>query len=90
MTELVELYDSHPGFAGAFVPLPKPMKEIADSLCGQKMTLEEAIEKITPASKLTGGTVGVVEKDKYIFFKFGKKKSYVAYYMLIRYRESSE
>jgi hypothetical protein len=88
MTKLVELYDPHPGFAGAFVPLPKPMKEVADILCGQKMTLEEAIEKITPASELIGGTVGVVEKHKYIFFKFGKERKH--YYRLIQYRESSE
>jgi hypothetical protein len=88
MTKLVELYDSHPGFAGAMVPLPKPMKEIADILCGEKMTLEEAIEKISPVAELIGGTVGVVEKYNYISFRFGKER--VHFYRLIRYRESPD
>ena len=70
LTQVKSFFDPHPGFGGAAVPLPPPIKEAADNLNGQKMSLEDALEKIK----------GVVRK---LFPKGGwdvevKEKSWVA------------
>ena len=39
----VEFYDPHPGFAGAVIRFPQPLKEVADSLNGVTGTVEDAI-----------------------------------------------
>lgn len=36
-------YDPHPGFAGAAIPIPGPIKVIADTLNGETLPLSEAI-----------------------------------------------
>ena len=41
--QIVEFYDPHPGFAGAAIRFPQPLKEIADSLNGVEGTVENAI-----------------------------------------------
>lgn len=43
---LVTLYDPHPGFAGAAIPIPAEVKRVADELDGQTMELGEAIARI--------------------------------------------
>lgn len=42
----VTLYDPHPGFAGAMIPLPVAVKRVADELDGQTLTLGEAVARI--------------------------------------------
>ena len=43
MKQKVRLFDPHPGFGGAAVPLPQPIKKVVDELDGQTMYLHEAI-----------------------------------------------
>ncbi len=85
----VRLYDPHPGFAGA-VPLPRRMKELADSLDGNVLTLEDAIEKITPVAESLGGRIEIVEEDhQYILFEMSGLPDYVMHvYRLIRYEDA--
>ena len=86
MEELVELYSPHPGFSGALVPLPKSMKEIANALDGQTMTLEEAMKKITPVAEKLGGSVETPKNHKFISFEFGGR-TVTHSYRLIKYRK---
>lgn len=39
-------FDPHPGFAGAAVPIPQKIKEVADELSGQTMSLREAVKRL--------------------------------------------
>jgi len=43
MATKVKFYDPHPGFAGAAIRFPQPLKEVADSLDGVEGTIEDAI-----------------------------------------------
>jgi hypothetical protein len=47
----VRLYDPHPGFAGAIIPLPQSLKDVADWLNGRVMALDEVIEVIINAAE---------------------------------------
>ncbi|MBU0470141.1 MAG: hypothetical protein KKA62_01505 [Nanoarchaeota archaeon] len=86
LKQKVELYDPHPGFAGAAVPLPKSMKEFADELNGQQMTLEEALEKLSPVAEDLGGAVQIVGKMKYIGFTYFESSGRQHYFRLLRYK----
>jgi hypothetical protein len=85
MEKQVKFYNPHPGFGGALLPLPTSMKRLADSLDGQVMTLEQAIEKLTPAAKELDGILGIVEEYRYIGFEFRKDMTHS--YRLIDYEE---
>lgn len=54
---IVTLYDPHPGFAGATIPIPATVKRVADDLDGQTMPLGEAIARI---QAVTNGRVEYV------------------------------
>ena len=58
-----EFYDPHPGLAGAVIPIPEPVRKVANELVGQTMTLQEALEKI---KAVTDGNVSVVERHNFI------------------------
>lgn len=79
----VQLYDPHPGFAGAAIPLPSKMKE----LDGKTLTLEDAIKKMTPIADSLGGRVRAIEDHQFILFEIGGAPDHVKHvYRLIRYR----
>jgi len=92
MAQEVKLYDPHPGFGGALLPLPRPMKEIADKLNGQSMSLEKAIEMISSVAEKIGGKVAVEEEHKYIRFwmesyiRFWTKGPLINSYRLLNYK----
>ena len=52
-------YDPHSGFMGA-MPIPAPLKKVADRLNGQKLSLREALWKI---QAVTEGKLSIVTKD---------------------------
>ncbi|MBI4738975.1 hypothetical protein HY772_05450 [Candidatus Woesearchaeota archaeon] len=82
----VLLYDAHPGFAGAVIPLPYHMKKIARQLEGKVMSLEETIEIISPIANEAGGTLEIVEKYKFIGFRVQGASGREHYFRLIRYK----
>lgn len=53
----VTLYDPHPGFAGAMIPIPAAVKRVADALDGQTLPLGEAVARI---QAVTSGHVEAV------------------------------
>lgn len=84
----VELYDPHPGFLGAVMPLPRPMKDLAASLDGAILSLDEVIDRLTPMAESLGGRLRVVEKYQYISFQLGNEDDLPMHmYRLLRYRE---
>ncbi len=88
LNQKVELYDPHPGFAGAAVPLPQPMKILADGLAGQSMTLEQALKIIAPAAEKLGGVAAVVEKFDYISFTYHERSGRTHLFRLLRYKQA--
>ena len=86
MAQKVKLYDPHPGFLGAILPLPKPMKDLADRLNGKVMDLEECLKFIKKeAEKYKNGRADVCEDNKIIFFNYGPHL-----YRLLRYLPKEE
>ena len=85
LKQIVELYDPHPGFAGAAVPLPKSMKKIVDELNGRKMTLEDALENLSSVAE-GGGTIHLVENLGYIGFLYMETDGRQHFFRLLRYR----
>lgn len=87
MSYLVELYDPHPGFAGAALPLPSAMKNAADRLNGKKMSLDEAVKELSEVAEKIGGTIEVVDKYNCIKFQLGEiSHPPVHIYRLIKYK----
>ncbi len=87
LKQKVTFYDPHPGFGGAIIPLPRPLKVIAEKLNGQNITLEEALGLIElAANKLAvHKEVSIVEDYKYISFRYGDGRA-IHSFRLIRYR----
>ncbi len=81
----VKLYDPHPGFVGAAVPLPEPMKELADKLDGLNMSLEDALDNLSPVAEELGGFVRLVEDGKYIRFGYKKESGKEHSFRLLSY-----
>ena len=82
LNELKTFYDPHPGFAGAFLPIPTAVRKVAEELNGKTMTLGEALAKIRA---VTAGKVELVEEYNYISLDTttGCCRNY---YRVIRYR----
>lgn len=59
----VRLYDPHPGFAGAAIRIPEPVRLVANDLDGKTMTLKEAVGKI---KSVTNGKVFPSEEHSFI------------------------
>ena len=84
MDILREFYDPHPGFAGAAIPIPGPIKQIADQLNGKRLSLNEAVAQLRAVGI---GEIEVV--DKYNFLKLfldggGRYASHM--FCVIKYR----
>ena len=82
----VELYDPHPGFGGAAVPLPLPIKELIDTLVGKEMSLEEAVERLSPAAQSCNGNVEIIEHYQYLGLKIKEEDGRTHFFRLMRYR----
>ncbi len=78
-------YDPHQGFAGAIEPLPKSLKDIAHSLDGKVMKIEDALNQIALVSKPLNGLVLIDPEDNIIEISLGKE--FIHHYRLIRYEE---
>ncbi|MBI4434359.1 hypothetical protein HY635_00870 [Candidatus Uhrbacteria bacterium] len=48
---IVTFYDPHPGFAGAVIPIPAEIKEVADDLDGRVLPLGDALRWLRAAAK---------------------------------------
>ena len=85
----VRLYDPHPGFAGAAIQLPAPLKKLADSLDGKVTTLEETVKTIRGlAGPIFGKNYEVEDAEEHNFISFSIKAGQAEHYFrLIRYEE---
>lgn len=87
---LVTFYEPHPGFGGAAVPLPGPVKKAIDELDGKTMILRQGIEKI----KATGiGQLEILEDYGYIMLNLNEwppKKAPCHTWLLIKYRREQK
>ena len=89
----VTLYDPHPGFLGAAVPLPAKMKKAIDGLEGKTMPLEEVVQKLEPIAKELNGQIEVDDKFKAsdnsycILFSFTETGGRKHMYRLIRCKD---
>lgn len=63
LNAIVTFYEPHPGFGGAAVPLPGPVKIAIDELDGKTMTLRQGIAKIkaTSVGKLETRNLATIE-----------------------------
>jgi hypothetical protein len=71
MDEVKTFYDPHPGIGGAVVPMPRPIKKVADELAGKSMTLREAVQKVEEAAGQ--GIVKVVSEPEFHYIRFETK-----------------
>ncbi len=80
-----EFFDPHPGFAGAAIPIPGPIKRVADALDGQTLSLKEAVSRLQAVGI---GTVEVVPEHDYIGLRLGDTSGrYVSHFFrVIRFR----
>lgn len=77
-------FDPHPGFAGAAIPLPEPVKKVADELNGKTLSLKEAIARLRAVGI---GSVEVVQQYNYIGLRLGGDKRYATHFFrVIRYK----
>jgi len=77
----VTLYDPHPGFGGAMVPIPSKMKDFADFLDGKVMILSDALNQCEEEAEKIGGHVKLGGFRKFIGFYIGPHS-----YRLLRYK----
>jgi len=80
-----EFFDPHPGFAGAAIPIPGPVKKVADELDGQTLSLKEAVARLQAVGI---GTIEVVSEHDYIGLRLGDVGGRYAchFFRVIRYR----
>ncbi len=82
----VEFYDSHPGFAGAIVPLPRSMYQAAKELDGQTGYVDEVLEELRPLAEKLNGSVRDAKKYRFISFEYSSGP-FRHEFCLIKYRE---
>jgi len=78
-------FDPHPGFAGAAIPIPHQVKEAADKLDGQSLTLAEALECLRSAYP-AGRFEVVAEYDFVSLWLDGGRHQPSHMFRVIRYR----
>ena len=84
MNTLRIFYDPHPGFAGALVPMPDPVKKVANELDGQKLSLRVALKKL---KAVTNGTLSLVAMDNnFIMLKIKGNRGTIHYFRVISFR----
>jgi len=77
-------FDPHPGFAGAAIPIPGPVKKAADALDGQTLSLREAVARLRAAGI---GSIEVVPEFGYIGLCLkGGGRGAEHYFRVISYR----
>ena len=86
LTDIVMLYDPHPGFLGASMRLYQPVVEVLKELDGKRMSLEDAVGFIESVTKAYGGKVEIVEKYDYISYHVGKEGRIEHMFRLLRYK----
>lgn len=77
-------YDPHPGIGGAAVPLPLPLRVVADGLAGKVMSVARAIE-ILKAVAPTAEIDNLADKGM-IMLKFHFGNGGMHAWRIIRYR----
>jgi len=85
MKQKVQLYDPHPGFAGASARLPESMRIAAEDLNGQKMSLEDTLDALQPIAQQLNCQVRIVDKYNYIGFLW-QEGDCKHLYRLLRYK----
>ena len=86
LDKVVEFYDPHPGFAGAAIRIPEPVRKAADEISGKRMPLREALELLR---KATDEELEVIEKYNYIMLKikgWGDWRGALHTFNVIRFR----
>lgn len=84
LDEVRSFYDPHPGFAGAAIPIPGPIKTVADALDGRKMSLREALARLREVGV---GDVQVVAQYSYIGLRIGGTGRHAEHFFrVIRFR----
>lgn len=74
-------FDPHPGFAGALIPIPGPVRKVANDLNGESMTLREAVARI---QAVTNGEVSV--KDGWISLELHRSDGAWHMFRVIRFK----
>jgi len=79
-----KFFDPHPGFAGAAIPIPGPIKKAADDLAGRTLPLRVALAKLRAVGI---GTIEVVADHGYIGLRLGGGGRYAEHFFrVIKYR----
>lgn len=76
-----EFFDPHPGFAGAMIPIPEPVRLVANKLAGKRMPLREAVAQI---KAVTEGEVSV--HDSFVGLKISEKDGWKHMFRVIRFK----
>lgn len=77
-------FDPHPGFAGAAIPIPEPVRLIANELDGKTMSLRDAVRLIESAGI---GRTDVISDLGYIALWLGSDPNdYQHMFRVIRYK----
>lgn len=85
---IVELYDSHPGFGGAAIPLPDRVRLTAQSLEGKKMTVHSAYVILHDTKGATDGEMEIVWEHNFIGLWIPAKRGSPSHlFRVIKFRE---
>lgn len=76
-------FDPHPGFSGAIIPIPTAVKEAANKLNNQRMSLRKAILKI---KAVTNGTVTVSIENNLILLELRTPSGLIHMFRVVRFR----
>lgn len=82
----VLLYDPHPGFGGAAIPLPNEVKKVVDQLTNCILEIDQAIDKIKQAAPKIG-TVEVSKQSDYILMFWTLPNGVMHGWRVIRFKE---
>ena len=78
-----EFFDPHPGFGGAMIPIPKPVRKVANEINGKSMTLREAVAKIQAVTK---GEVSISNNYDFVSLKIKEKSGVRHCFRVIRFK----
>ena len=81
LDEVKTFFDPHPGFAGAIIPIPAPVKQKADELDGKTMSLRDAVNSL---QNVTCGKVSVM--DCWIALKLCEPNGLTHMFRVIRFK----
>src|SRR3990172_8535127 len=87
--EEVYLFDPHPGVGGALMPLPQEVKEVADKLADQTMTLAEALSRLR-GTNWVRATPSAVRARKGMILLDAELNGQIHHWRILRYRKVAE